>query len=70
MHHNAQNPGECLVYKPEDELGVAQMLMNERPDKFKTVAEFYSNIQDLGLNPRNLSWFAAQMQVDAMQTDY
>jgi hypothetical protein len=69
VHHNAQNPGECLVYKPEDMLGEAEMLINERPHKFKTEAEIYSKMQDLGLRPSNMAWFVSQMQVDAMQTD-
>jgi hypothetical protein len=69
MHHNAQNPGECLVYKPKDVLDEAETLMNERPHKFKTETEIRSNMQDLGLKPSNMTWFASQMQVDAMQTD-
>lgn len=69
VHHNAQNPGECLVYKPEDTLGEAEKLMNERPHKFKTEDEIRSNMKDLGLRPSHAAWFASQMQVDAMQTD-
>jgi len=69
LSHNTQYPGECLVYKSQDQLDEAQKLIDARPHKFKANDEIVNHLKALGLNGTGNIVCANHIQVELMKSD-